>query len=282
MTVTPFRAGTVPGMIFEPDYSATDAAQVQVFLADISEFQPNLQDSTYLQWSKAVVIRAAYGDVHDDKAWYGGQRRADLHAGGAQFIGIYQYLVAGQDGTAQANALHALVGGLQKGEVIVADFEEGQHAMLTAWYNQMLALGYPGKFTWTYSGENFGQANGALPVQWIAAYQSTEPSSPHTLWQFSSSYPVPGVGLADCSVYHGSIDQLAALAYGGTAVTTPPVHTPPPAPPSPAPPRVTAFGVCAAGGQHDTAGSFTYTLEDEHGTQTDWFWCRKCKTLAHD
>jgi peptidoglycan hydrolase-like protein with peptidoglycan-binding domain len=229
MTVTPFRAGTVPGMIYEPDAEIFDAipAGAHVLLADISEFQPALADSTYLQWSKAIVIRAAYGDAHDDRAWYGGARRADLHKGGARFLGIYQYLVAGQDGAAQANALHDLVGGLQKGEVIVADFEEGQHAMLTAWYNRMLALGYPARCIWTYSGLSFGQANGALPVQWLAAYQSTEPGSPHTLWQFTSSYSVPGVGYADCSVFHGTIDQLAALAYQGSA--PPP---PPPPPPS--------------------------------------------------
>ena len=209
---TPFRAGRSPdaqyGSLAFPAFTGT-----WTLLADVSEFQPDIADAAYLAWSKAIVIRACYGGAHDDHAWYGGQRRQLLHAGGARFLGIYAYLVAGQDGGAQADALHSLVGPLQPGEVLIADFEEGQHPMLTAWYNRMLLWGYPAKYLWTYTGLNFGQANGALPVEWIAAYGAAEPSSPHTLWQFTDAFPVPGVGTADCSVFHGSIDQLAALAY---------------------------------------------------------------------
>ena len=270
MTVRPFRAGLVPGMAYEPHLLAPAFTGPSTLLADVSEFQPQVADAAYLAWSKAIVIRAAYGDAHDDRAWYGGQRRELLHQNGALFLGIYQYLVSGQDGTAQADALHNLVGGLEKGEVIIPDYEEGQHAMLTAWYNRMLALGYADRFLWTYTGLNFGQANGALPVQWIAAYQPAEPSTPHTLWQFTDAYTVPGVGVADCSVYHGTVEQLAALAYGGT-VTTPA--------PRPAPPVI--FGSCPKGGEHDTTGSYVYTLNSDHGQQTGWRWCRKCKGLAH-
>jgi hypothetical protein len=191
----------------------TDFASVLV--ADISEFEPDIADSVYLNWSQAVIIRAAYGDQHDDKAWYGGQRRALLHQGGARFVGIYQYLVADQDPTAQAQALNDLVGDLQPGEVLIPDFEEGQRAMLTGWYNAQLADRGPGidPCLWTYTGLDFGEASGALPVQWIAAYQADEPATPHRLWQFTDAYEVPGVGVADCSIFHGSIDLLAAFAY---------------------------------------------------------------------
>ena len=190
------------------------SAGPQVLLADASEWQSNIDDAAYLQWSKAIAIRAAYGGQHDDRAWYGGQRRAALHKGGAQFVGIYAYLVAGQDGGAQAQAFHRIVGGIQHGEVFIADFEEGSHAMLTAWYNTMIKLYGKGiaPYLWTYTGFDFGRANGALPVQWIADY-STEPSSPHLLWQFTDAYQVPGVGTADCSRFNGTIAQLAAHAY---------------------------------------------------------------------
>jgi len=214
----PFRAGdvTVPATA-TPAGTGAQAAGPRVLLADISEFQPQVADSAYLAWSKAIVIRALYGAAHDDKAWYGGQRRDLLHAGGARFVGIYQYLVAGEDGAAQAQAFHDLVGPIRPGEVLIADYEEGQRAMLTAWYNRMHQLyGTPvAPYLWTYSGLNFGAANGVLPVEWIAAYQSAEPASSHTLWQFTDAYTVPGVGTADCSVFHGTIDQLAALAYSG-------------------------------------------------------------------
>ena len=53
------------------------------------------------------------------------------------------------------------------------------------------------------------------PVTWVAAYSTREPDPPHQLWQFTDAFYVPGVGTCDCSVFHGSIDELAALAYQG-------------------------------------------------------------------
>lgn len=210
-----FRAGG------PADGTPMGATGADTYLADVSEFQPEIADAMYLAWSKAVVIRALYG-TETDAAWYGGQRRADLHSGGALFVGIYVYLVQSESGAAQARAFRALVGDLRPGEVAIADFEEGSHALLTEFYNEMLALGYNGRYLWTYTGLDFGEAEGALPVQWIADYSAVEPSSPHTLWQFTETYQVPGVGVADCSVFHGTVSELAALAYQ------------PPAPPQPA------------------------------------------------
>lgn len=203
-----------------------------VLLADISEFQPDLNDAVYCTWSKAAIIRAAYGDAHDDKAWYGGQRRSQLHAAGCQFLGIYQYLVGSQPGQAQAQAFHQLVGAPRPGEVFIADLEEGSRSVLTAWYDEMLSL-YGSSIAphlWTYTGLSFGESHGLLPVEWIAAYQNTEPSSPHKLWQFSSSYNVPGVGTCDCSVYHGTIGELAALAYQPSRPAPQPAPKPAPLP----------------------------------------------------
>lgn len=223
--LVPFRAGREevsgqPGgalMAVQPSFTGPT-----VLLADVSEFQPNINYGTYLKWSKAVIIRCAYGNVHDDRAWNSGARRAAFHKGGAKFVGIYQYLVAGESGAAQADTMHRLVGAIQPGEVLVADFEEGQKGMLSGWYQRMLALGYPGPQLWTYSGLAFGQAQGVLPVEWLAAYRNTEPSSPHKLWQFTDSYNVPGIGTCDCSVFHGTIEQLAALAYQAAPPVTPP------------------------------------------------------------
>ena len=192
---------------------------MSIYLADVSEFQPDIDDATYVKWSHGIMIRALYGDAHVDGAWYGGARRADLHAAGIRFLGIYQYLVSGQSGTAQAQAFHNLVGPIRNGEVFVADFEEGSKSMLTAWYNEMIAL-YGAAITnhlWTYTGLNFGRSAGVLPVQWLADYSSTEPSSPHTLWQFTYSFNVPGVGTCDCNRYNGTINQLASLGWGGSS-----------------------------------------------------------------
>jgi len=222
----PFRAGRRPQAAARPAALALPQfAGEFTLLADVSEFEPQIADPVYLAWSQAIVIRAAYGTSHQDRAWYGGDRRARLHEGGCRFLGIYQYLVAGQDGAAQADALCGIIRAPQPGEVIIPDFEEGQKSMLTAWYNRMLSnLGHGfAPYLWTYTGLNFGQARGALPVEWIAAYGQGEPASPHKLWQFTDSFPVPGVGTADCSVFHGTIGELAALAYQGASPAPAPV-----------------------------------------------------------
>jgi len=218
-----FRAGRGPSGAEpgQPDVPA-EAAGAATYLADISEFQPDLADAAYLNWSKAIVIRAAYGDAHDDGAWYGGARRADLHAGGVRFLGIYQYIVAGQDAAAQARALTRLVGRLEAGEVIIGDLEEGagdQAGRRAAW-EAVITDAY-GDRPWIYSGLDFAASHGLAPVDWVAAYQASEPSVPHRLWQFTDGYGVPGVGRADCSVFRGSIAELAALAHGGTPVPAP-------------------------------------------------------------
>jgi len=196
---------------------AAHTAGVKTLLADVSEFQPDINDAAYLAWSRAIVIRAAYGANHDDRAWYGGDRRKQLHDGGAQFLGIYQYIVAGQDVTAQAREFCRLVGTLRKGEYPLADWEEGAGNLAgrrAAW-NHVVAseLGFsPGG---GYSGLFFARDHGLAPVEWIAAYQATEPAPPHLLWQFTDRFGVPGVGQADCSVYHGPVTDLAAHAFGG-------------------------------------------------------------------
>jgi GH25 family lysozyme M1 (1,4-beta-N-acetylmuramidase) len=216
----PFRAGRLDGE--EPAAAAAPmaahaAAAIPgvVLLADVSEFQPDITDATYLRWSKAIVIRALYG-TRVDKAWFGGGRRDALHAGGARFVGIYAYIRAGQDVTAQARALTSLLGTLRKGEKVIADIEEGdgnQQARWVTWAKTVNAgLGDP---PWDYSGLNYAATHGLQPVTWVAAYQTREPDPPHQLWQFTDAFKVPGVGVCDCSVFHGSIDELAALAYQG-------------------------------------------------------------------
>lgn len=215
----PFRAGrtgeTPPLAAAAAHLAAPSVATGQVvLLADCSEFQPDIADATYLRWSKAIVIRALYG-TRTDKAWFGGARRDALHAGGARFIGIYAYITS-QDITAQAKALISLLGRLRPGEKVIADIEEGpgsQQARWVTWAKAInAALHDP---PWDYSGLSYAAAHGLQPVTWVAAYGQREPDPPHQLWQFTDAFKVPGVGTCDCSVFHGSIDQLAALAYQG-------------------------------------------------------------------
>jgi hypothetical protein len=240
-----FRAGAVTGAAAAPQI-APAATSPGVLLSDISEFQPNIADAAYLAWSKAIAFRAMYGTTVD-RAWYGGARRDDLHAGGARFVGLYQYLRAGQDAGEQAHALAGLVGNLRAREKLICDIEEGPPGQQAARWRQWSAVitGVYGAAAepWLYAGLSFAAAAGLSP-QWLAAYRNTEPAGNHLLWQFSETYPVPGVGIADCSLFRGTIDQLASLGWQGTPVPPP---QPPPAGWTYGPPR----SLTVTPGHHD-------------------------------
>jgi hypothetical protein len=216
-----FRAGTVTEAASVPSLAAATAAGT--LLSDVSEWEPDIADAAYLAWSRAVAVRAMYGTTVD-RAWYGGARRDDLHAGGVAFLGLYQYLTAGQDAAVQAHALVSLLGNLRQGEKPICDIEEGppgeQAARWRQWSAVITSAYGQAAEPWLYAGLDFAAAAGLDP-QWEAAYRNTEPPGNHVLWQFSETYPVPGVGIADCSLYHGTIGELAALGWQATPAPPP-------------------------------------------------------------
>lgn len=220
-----FRAGRGPGEqpALAPELAAHPALVLPgvILAADASEFQRNI-DAAYLKWSRAIIIRAAYGDAHDDRAWYGGDRRRFLHDNGAAYLGFYQYIVAGQDIAAQAREFCRLIGAMRPGEDLYADIEEGAGDLQQAW--QAWAHVVHGELGWapkTYSGQFFAAAHGLAPVDWVASYGTAEPAGPHLWWQFTDAYQVPGIGSADCSVFHGGYPDLLAHAYGGQPAKPP-------------------------------------------------------------
>ncbi len=215
----PFRAGLLEGetkpVFMEASHPALIIPGV-VLAADASEFQRNI-DASYLKWSGAIIIRAAYGALHDDRAWFSGDRRKFLHDNGAQYIGMYQYITAFEDVTSQAREFCRLIGTMRAGEDLYADIEEGsgnQQARWQTWAHVVSSeLGWdPGN----YSGLFFARDHGLQPVDWVAAYGTTEPSVPHKWWQFTSSFSIPGIGRGDCSAYHGNMANLRASAFGGS------------------------------------------------------------------
>jgi hypothetical protein len=250
---TAFRAGLVPEVTGPAALSVITAPAV--LLADVSEFQPAVTDAVYLAWSKAIVIRAAYGS-RTDNAWYNGTRRAGLHAGGVRFLGIYQYLTAGEDPAVQAEALVRLLGDLQPGELPVCDLEEGTGDQAGRWaaWKAVITRAWPGCSPWLYSGLDFGEAHGLAP-QWQAAYQPGEPGTPHKLWQFTSTYQVPGVGTCDCSVFHGTISELAAFGWPAQPVKEPEAEMTVQVCPVPLPAWAAAGGQGAVTVDLGTAGS---------------------------
>jgi len=178
----------------------------------------------------AAIIRACYGADHPDVVF------AKLRAAASDFafLGIYCYLVAGQDPVSQAQAFLKITGKLAPHEVPILDLEEGdgdQASRADQWAT--LVDGATGRKSWLYSGLDFAESHGLAPVfdgprhTWVAAYRPGEPSLGHTLWQSTNGTEGvnvtnwPGCGRCDTNVYHGSLTQLAALTPGGTVPAVP-------------------------------------------------------------
>src|ERR1700760_147902 len=203
-----------------------------MLLPDISEFQPN----TDLPGIKAinggaVIMRVGYGARHKDTS-FTGHRRAAL-AADFHFNGLYQYVTANEDITVQARQFVQWVGTLNPGEIPMVDLEEGSGAQLARanmWFEIVdEAYGLTGlalnQRSWLYSGESFAQVASLIPIfnsdrhTWVAAYRSTEPTPPHTLWQSTDGVDGinittwPGAGRCDTNVTRYTLAELAATAF---------------------------------------------------------------------
>lgn len=198
-----------------------------LLLPDFSEFEPGaLMSGVRTANGGAAVIRACYGAGHPDRVF----TRLRTAAADFAWLGIYQYLVAGQDATAQAAAFAKLVGKLAPHEIPILDLEEGegdQFGRAAAWLGETdAALGLMGRplpqRSWLYSGLNFAETHGLAPIfkgprrTWVAAYGPNEPTLGHSLWQCSDGdtgphiTDWPGAGRCDTSLYHGTLAELAA------------------------------------------------------------------------
>jgi GH25 family lysozyme M1 (1,4-beta-N-acetylmuramidase) len=200
-----------------------------LLLPDISEYQPNANlDGIKVMNGGAVILRAAYGAGHPDAAF--AKHRAAAAAAGFSFVGIYQYLVAGQDAAAQAEAFCRITGKLAPHETAILDLEEGtgnQAVRAAIWLtyvdNAVGRAAWPLDCrSWVYSGEDYAETHGLAELfasprrTWVAAYGDTEPSLGHTLWQCTDGTTGPhvtnwpGAGNCDTNLYHGTLAQLAA------------------------------------------------------------------------
>lgn len=190
-----------------------------LYLPDVSEW------NSVTRLPSAAIVRAAYG-TRADKKW---PLHAEIAKRDCRWWGAYQYLPRNTDPATAARALASIIGGYRP-NVVILDLEEGdgnQLARLEAWH---AAIDWPAE--WDYSGLYFGRSRGiASQVEWVAAYQRTDPSDAHVLWQFTNSYRFPGIAApCDASVFHGSVDDLIRLT---TPVVKPQTTTPSPQPSAP-------------------------------------------------
>lgn len=196
-------------------------------LADISEFQPNLDADAYLAGGHRCIIIRAHNGTRPDNIWPA--RRDYVRQFPFVAVGYYQYLKPNVDADAQARAFIAAVGQLHANEFPICDAEEGagsQVARVEAWFRSVDAwAGFPATL---YAGESFGNTNlggwarWAGRPRWIAAYRASEPSAPHEFWQNTDKGSFPGLaGGVDGSIFHGTAEQFLTTVRRGQLVAPP-------------------------------------------------------------
>ena len=210
-----------------------------IHIADISEFQANIDAPTYLKENQCLISRVHNGNRPDNMM---PGRRDYLRGQTFTGLGWYQYLVASRDPADQAHDFINTVGGLRSNEWPILDLEEGsgdQTARAAEWFGVVDKwAGFPAML---YSGDSFmtdqlgGSAHWTGRPVWIAAYAPAEPSQAHTLWQYSESASFAGIagGGCDASVHHDTASEFIKAVRGGRAPTPAPTPAPSPSPKAP-------------------------------------------------
>lgn len=187
-------------------------------IPDVSKWQPTVDFSKV---GPAVILRAHTGHGADP-TFAARLPQARAHQ---QVRGFYIYLIKDRDAASQGREAAAVIGRLQPGEFIAVDVEEGagdQSARAQACAAELDKA--CGGHAWIYSGESFNHDHLAHVTgrrMWLAAYRATEPGSPHALWQHTDAEPHPGIGKCDCSIFHGTIEQLHELVSSPSAYPHP-------------------------------------------------------------
>jgi len=206
-------------------------------LADISEFQQNIDAPPYIAGGHTCLIVRAHNGYRKDNLWPA--RRDYVRKFKFDCVGYYQYLAASRDAAQQAREFLATVGPLRDNEYLICDHEEGagnQIPRAQAWFAVVdPVLGFPATL---YAGLSFcrdhlgGWGRWAGRPRWLAAYQGSEPGDPHELWQNTDKARFPGLaGAVDGNIFHGTGADMARTMRRG--------HAAPPKPPA-APPELTS------------------------------------------
>lgn len=187
-----------------------------LLIADVNDAHTVTDWGAYATFSPVLIAKATEGTSFVSPLF--AAQRAGAAKAGLKAFGIYHFWSPGVDPVAQAKHCVATVGKLHDKplEWLVLDVEQGDDM---AAYHQFCVHADQalGRKTWLYGGTQLTAAQTPRP-RWIARYYDQRPDPAgqpdigEVLWQFADSYPVPGVGAADCSVYHGDVAQFVALA----------------------------------------------------------------------
>ena len=257
-----------------------------IYMADVSEFQSNVDAPKYISAGNACIICRTYNGYRADHMMP--SRRDYLRGQPFTGIGWYAYLADDRDPTQQATEFVGTIGKLGWNEWCILDLEEGsgdQTGRAEAWFNTVDKWqGFPAML---YSGSSFLNSNlsgaghwSGRPL-WIASYPSSyqpnpgsEPSTPHILWQFSDRYNFAGIGNCDGNIHHGPADEFISSVRSGKSGDVSP----------PTPEEVMAISACVAdnGTMHvfveDDKGAVWYTYQPKG--KTDWNGGKAGKQIA--
>lgn len=197
-----------------------------LLIPDLNEFHPGNMHGIQAMNGGAAVLRISDGLQHLDRTTP--SRREQAAQLGYRWLGLYQFLRPDQDVLRQADMFCQVVGKLGSHEIPILDLElslggnEGVRAL--SWIDRVSTR--LGRLPWLYSYVSFvnehslaGIFNGSRIHTWIAAYSTAEPSLGHTLWQCTDGVNGPhrtnwpGAGFCDTSVFHGTLDELAARTF---------------------------------------------------------------------
>jgi GH25 family lysozyme M1 (1,4-beta-N-acetylmuramidase) len=190
-----------------------------VTLADVSEYQPNIDLGGYLAAGYRVIIARAHSGFRPDHCWPA--RRDAIRRHPFAGAGYYQYVSAVRDPAQQAREFIQAVGPLAPNEWPIGDFEEGagdQTRRAEAWFRVIDQwCGFPAML---YTGASFlhdrlsGAGHWRRPL-WIASYPSSYQPTPTArpagalLWQYTDRGHFPGIpGACDGNQYPNSYAQL--------------------------------------------------------------------------
>jgi GH25 family lysozyme M1 (1,4-beta-N-acetylmuramidase) len=186
-----------------------------IHLADVSEFQDTIDWPTYGRSYAAVIVRAHNGH-RPDRRW--AENRQGARANVA-IRGWYHYLVKGSDAAEQAAEFSNTVAPLLPGEFVAVDVEEGSGSQVERAKLWMAVVDKTlNTRSWLYSYQAFAQAHlgSLIPFAnrnvWLANYRSRPPDLPCVVWQHTDAEAHAGIrNPCDCSIYHGTAEQFAAL-----------------------------------------------------------------------
>ena len=155
---------------------------------------------------------------------------AGIKAAGIKVRGAYHFGHPEEDAVAQAKHFISQVGATTSGDLLVLDIETtgGQAPSAVAkWCDDFLAslmsgtdlpsnrvLVYTGAWFWN---SKVGDSKASSHPLWVSGYTSAPPMpndwSRWTYWQYTDKASDCGpAGAVDCSVFHGSLEDLHALA----------------------------------------------------------------------